>query len=95
MCFGGIDWIKFSDQSEQFELKFIFRFAETLRRMYGEVLSDVVDLLEGLLDEDEGDQGGKVLLSESGDVADKGAGIGGDEDQEDDPDPDTDAKAER
>ncbi len=78
MCFGGIDWIKFSDQSEQFELKFIFRFAETLRRMNGEVLSDVVDLLEGLLDEDEGDKGGKVLLSEAGYVADKGAGVGGD-----------------
>ena len=95
MRFGRVDRIEFRDQSEQLELGFVFRFAETLRRVYREVLSDVVHLLKGLLDEDEGDQGCEVLLREAGDVADEGGGVGGDKDQENDPDPDPDAKSER
>ena len=50
-------------------------------------------LLEGLLHEDERDQGGKVLLREPGDVAHEGAGVRGHHDEQQDADPDPDAEA--
>ena len=56
------------------------------------LVPDVENFLESLLDEDEGDQGGKVLLGEAGDVADEGAEVGGHQDQAEDKDPNADAE---
>ena len=45
------------------------------------------DFVDGLLDEDEGDEAGKVLLGEPRDVADEGAGIEGHKGDHDDAHP--------
>ena len=59
------------------------------------MFSDVSDVFDGLDDEDHGDEQREVLLRESGDEADVGAGVEGDEDEEEDADPNSDAKSER
>ena len=51
-------------------------------------------LVESLLDEDEGDQAGKVLLCEAGDVADEGTGVCRYQDHEDQAHPEARAEAE-
>ena len=43
--------------------------------MYRSLVGNMQDLFDGLLDEDEGDKAGKILLREPGDVADKGRGV--------------------
>ena len=61
--------------------------AEAFRLEDGVVVRDMEDLVDGLLDEDERDEAGKVLLGEPRDVADEGAGVEGDEGEHDEADP--------
>ena len=61
--------------------------AEALRLEDGVVVGDVEHLVDRLLDEDERDEAGEVLLGEPRDVADEGASVEGDEGQHDDAHP--------
>ena len=58
------------------------------------MVEDVEELLERLHDEDEGDEGGEALLSESGDVTDQGGEVKRHHDEQDgtDPQPDPEPK---
>ena len=62
--------------------------AKALRLEHGVVVCDVEDLVDGLLDEDEGDEAGKVLLGEPRDVAHEGASVEGDQAEHDNAHPD-------
>lgn len=57
--------------------------------MNGVLISNVQHFLKSLFDENEGYQTGKVLLSESGYVADKSTGIKCNKEQHDDANPDS------
>lgn len=58
------------------------------------ILPDNDHILDGLVDEDERDQGGKVLLGEAGYVADEGAGINRGQDDANAGDPHADPEPE-
>lgn len=47
----------------------------------GVVLEGTDHLLDGIIDEDEADEGGEALLSEAGDVLDNKAGVRGHQDK--------------
>ena len=49
--------------------------AVTRSRMYRSIVSNMQDLFDGLFDENEGYQAGKILLSEPSDVANKGRSV--------------------
>lgn len=57
----------------------------------GVVFSQVKELLQSLIDEDDADECSEGLLCESGDVADQGAGVCGHQDQTQEGRPQTDA----
>ena len=61
--------------SEEFVLGFVGRLAVAVARVQGVLVPYVENFLESLLDEDKGDQSGKVFLGEPGDVTDEGAGV--------------------
>jgi len=58
----------------------IYRIAEAGRWFEGIDILDMENLLYRFNDEDDGDEGGEVLLSEAGDVTDESAGVKGDQD---------------
>ena len=55
----------------------------------------LAQLLERLVDKDDGDEGGEALLREAGDVPYQGAQVQGHDQQQDTRGPDADPKAER
>lgn len=57
----------------------------------GVVMPEADQLLQGLVDEDDADEGGEGLLREAGDVADQRAGVRGDEQQAQEGGPESDA----
>ena len=85
----------FGRGTEQFVLCFVGGFAVAVARVERVLVPDVENFLESLLDEDEGDQGGKVLLGEAGDVTDEGAGVCRHQDKHQNQYPHADAEAER
>lgn len=70
-------------------------FVELAVRIEGVVFTQFEELLQGLVDEDEADKGGKGLLCEPSDVAHQRAGICGNQNQTQQGRPQADASPQR
>lgn len=60
--------------------------------VHGEGLPQVAQLLQGLVDEDDADEGGEGLLGEAGDVAHQAAGVRGHQHHAEEGGPEPDAR---
>ena len=72
------------------KLRCVLGLAVAFVLVHWELVSYVNHLLERLLDEDEGDESGEILLCEARDVADKSGGVECHQQEETKPDPHTD-----
>ncbi len=79
----------------QFRVALVGGLAETTGSLYRVIVLDVQQLAERLDDEDDGDQGGEVLLRESGDVAHEGRRVRRDQYQQQRAYPQTGPEPER